>query len=160
MAADWLSVLQVDGFETRPGVGFNALREASQALGKDLPDDLASLYAESDGVFAVDGQWWVIWPLDMLTADNVARWASGLLPPHFLAFGDDGTGDAFCLEGSGPDVTCWHAVGGNSVHLSSNLYDFCWGGRPAHSLLERPHLGRTERTAAGPGERSCPQRGR
>jgi hypothetical protein len=124
MAVDWASVLNVDGFEIRPGVGPNALREASRALGKDLPDDLASLYTESDGVFAVDGQWWVIWPLDMLITENRARWASGVLPSHLLAFGDDGTGDAFCIEGEGPDVTCWHPVGSGFTRIASNVYDF------------------------------------
>ena len=62
MARDWVGELHVDGFETKPGVSPDALREASRALGKDLPGDLASLYTESDGVFAVEGQWWVIWP--------------------------------------------------------------------------------------------------
>jgi hypothetical protein len=127
MAVEWVTVLDADGFECRPGVGPDALGEAAQALGKDLPDDLASLYLESDGVFAVNGQWWVIWPLDMLIRENRARWASGLLPQHFLAFGDDGTGDAFCLAGDSPDVTCWHPVASESTHLASNVYDF-WQG--------------------------------
>lgn len=41
--------------------------------------------------------------LEKLLSENLGRWASGALPSHFLAFGDNGTGDAFWLAGGAPD---------------------------------------------------------
>jgi hypothetical protein len=56
-----------------------------------------SLYETSDGRFSEEGQWWVIWPLDRLVAENKYAWRRGL-PTTLIAFGDDGTGNPFCVE--------------------------------------------------------------
>lgn len=127
MASDWSKAFRTDGYEFQPEVDTLALAQAASALGRELPSDLVALYSEANGVFDETGQWWVIWPLDRLTTENLNRWADGGLPSRFIAFGDDGTGDPFCLEGDAPDVLCWHPVSGESVHFAPSLSAF-WHG--------------------------------
>ena len=38
------------------------------------------------------------WPLARIVEENLAAWAERGLPRSFLAVGDDGTGDPFCLD--------------------------------------------------------------
>ncbi|MFN8194716.1 MAG: SMI1/KNR4 family protein [Nocardioidaceae bacterium] len=124
MASEWSRLYGDETLTTRPGADSAAVAHAGERLGRHLPAGLAELYAESDGVFDELGQWWIIWPLDMLVQENTARWAVGVLPTRLLAFGDDGTGDAFGLEGDQPDIVCWHPIDDASVHLAPDLHTF------------------------------------
>lgn len=112
---EWTDLASAGGFELSPGVNVDELRRAEIALGRALPLALASLYRESDGVFDVEGQWFVVWPLDSLVKENLERWDKSLLPRRFLGFGDDGTGDPFCLEDDKPQVRCWHPLDRHAV---------------------------------------------
>ncbi len=58
-----------------------------------------------DGRYDVEGQWWVLWPLDRLVADNLAGWKDPelTLRVDLIAIGDDGTGNPFCVPASGED---------------------------------------------------------
>lgn len=75
--------MTVDGVERRLSLSF--------------PARLRRLYAEADGRWSEPGKWWVVWPLARLAEDNEQAWANGTLPSHLLAFGDDGTGNPFCV---------------------------------------------------------------
>lgn len=95
------------------GVTAEQVAGAESALGVRLPNALRAAYRIADGRFRDDGQWWVVWPLDRLVNDNRERWAEEMLPRAMLAFGDDGTGDAFCvrLEGAEDQVVRWSSIG-------------------------------------------------
>jgi cell wall assembly regulator SMI1 len=81
----------------------SAVGDAEGRLGITFPPRLRAVYAEGDGRFRADGQWWVVWPLERLIGDNEAAWRDRLLPSSFLAFGDDGTGNPW-IWGLGPEV--------------------------------------------------------
>ena len=81
-----------------PGCDEGRLAEAESRLGNRLPASVRSLYVERDGVFSAPGQWWVVWPLDRLVTDNLIARSEGTLDDSLLAFGDDGTGDRFCVR--------------------------------------------------------------
>ena len=70
---------------------------AEQSLGITLPADIAAIYAAADGRYNQQGQWWVVWPLNRLVEENHNAWLEGL-PRSFLAFGDDGAGNPFCVD--------------------------------------------------------------
>jgi cell wall assembly regulator SMI1 len=81
-----------------PGCDEDQLADAENRLGKRLPASVRSLYVAVDRAFDGDGQWWVVWRLDRLVIDNLSAWRDGRLDDSLLAFGDDGTGDPFCVQ--------------------------------------------------------------
>lgn len=89
---------------------------AERSLGRPLPGDLRSLYESADGFFDQEGQWFVVWPLERLVADNVRSWSEGTLPRDLIAFGDDGTGNPFCVptsEDRSRDILRWSWIDGD-----------------------------------------------
>ena len=52
----------------------------------------------------------MVWPLARVVEDNQRAWGDGTLPRDLLAFGDDGTGNPFCLSLSSPadEVLRWN----------------------------------------------------
>jgi SMI1 / KNR4 family (SUKH-1) len=121
---NWLQLLRVDGYEMRPGARAEAFDATEAVLGLRLPEELWSLYRVSDGVFDTDGQWFVIWPLDMLAEQNLRRRAAGIIPEDFIAFGDDGAGDPFCVERDQSTVSCWHALDDRNQRLAPDVATF------------------------------------
>ncbi len=90
--------------------------EAEQTLDVALPPMLRELYTHRDGWWDAAGQWWVVWPLNRLVAENRAAWDKDdySLPRTFLAFGDDGTGNPFCTPVDGHDeVLRWSWIDGD-----------------------------------------------
>lgn len=71
--------------------------EVERRLSVRLPTGLRLLYQQGDGRWSDAGQWWVVWPLSRVAEDNERAWANGTLARHLLAFGDDGTGNPFCI---------------------------------------------------------------
>lgn len=118
---DWRELLRSDGYELMPGACPEAIDAAEAAVGMRFPRELRSLYLASDGVFDTSGQWWVIWPLGMLSEENERRRRAGGLPADLIAFGDDGTGDAFCAEPNQGNVICWHAIGARKQPLAADV---------------------------------------
>jgi hypothetical protein len=125
--AGWRGLLDADGHNLRPGARPDAISEAERVIGLRFPGELRSLYLASDGVFDTGGQWWVIWPLAMLAAENTSRRQAGVLPAGLIAFGDDGTGNPFCMRPGYEDVGCWHPIDGRYQPLAANLAAF-WQG--------------------------------
>jgi cell wall assembly regulator SMI1 len=112
---------------TRPELGCDQgrLLEVEAALGAMLPDRLRAQYRVADGRYRQDGQWWVVWPLDRLAADNPDVWKSGMLSRDLLAFGDDGTGNPFCVPLDGRDeVVRWSWIDGDAVRSEGTLAQF------------------------------------
>lgn len=73
---------------------------------------LRALYSDADGRFSRGGRYWVVWPLARLVEENQRAWGEGTLPRDLLAFGDDGTGNPFCLSLSSPadEVLRWNWI--------------------------------------------------
>lgn len=86
------------------------VESVERRLSVTFPARLRRLYDESDGRFSEAGQWWVVWPLDRLVEDNERAWGDGMLARHLLAFGDDGTGNPFCvaLNSDADQVLRWN----------------------------------------------------
>ncbi|WP_250444155.1 SMI1/KNR4 family protein [Actinotalea sp. C106] len=80
---------------TAPGAA--RMAEVERTLGVSLPEPVRALYRVSDGWYSAAGEWFVIWPLRRLVEGNQDAWELGL-PRNLLAFGDDGTGDPFCVD--------------------------------------------------------------
>jgi hypothetical protein len=72
--------------------------EVEQRLSVRLPASVRGIYERSDGHWDEAGQWWVIWPLARLMETNQRAWGDGTLDRDLLAFGDDGTGNPFCVS--------------------------------------------------------------
>lgn len=75
----------------------------------------------------VVGEWYVIWPIAMIRAENRSRWKSGALRPDLLAFGDPGTGEPFCFRGPSSEVVIWHPIGEEVQILAPDVASF-WRG--------------------------------
>ena len=88
------------------------LASAESRLGVRLPVALCLLYADGNGRFDERGQWWVVWPIDRLVESNETYWREGWLDRSFVGFGDDGTGDPFCLrvDGSSDAISRWSMI--------------------------------------------------
>lgn len=94
------------------GCSEEAIDAVEQAIGRTIPTVLAAFYRAHDGWFDDHGQYWMIWPLGRLAEDNHLRWDTGTLDRGLLAFGDDGTGDPFCMVpvAEGVEVIHWNAI--------------------------------------------------
>jgi cell wall assembly regulator SMI1 len=103
------------------------IEEAEQTLGAVFPPTLRELYADLDGWWDGAGQWWVVWPLDRLVAENRNAWDDErlALPRTLLAFGDDGTGNPFCAPVDGRDeVLRWSWIDGDVEHSEGTMEAF------------------------------------
>lgn len=111
-----------------------AIRDAESRIGVSLPEGLQHMLMAGDGRFDEDGQWWVAWPLDRIVAENLAAWQERGLPRSYLAIGDDGTGDPFCLELSErrDRVVRWSWVDSGVQADEGRWANFCraWLGAP------------------------------
>jgi hypothetical protein len=107
-------------------VSIAAVSAAERRLGITFPPRLRDVYAEGDGRFRADGQWWVVWPLERLIGDNEAAWRDRRLPSSFLAFGDDGTGNPFCvgLKGAHDEVLRWSWIDNDVVASAGSMAEF------------------------------------
>lgn len=83
------------------------------------------MFLEADGRYRSDGDWWVIWPLERLVRENTGAWAKGCLAKQLVAFGDDGTGNPFCmaLDGDG-QVARWSWIDGEVQRSEGMFRDF------------------------------------
>lgn len=88
------------------------LADVENRLGVRLPVALRSLYANGNGRFDGLGQWWVVWPIDRVVESNEKYWREGWLDRSLVSFGDDGTGDPFCVsvDGSSEAVARWSMI--------------------------------------------------
>tara|TARA_R110002167_G_scaffold25931_2_gene89460 strand:- start:866 stop:1303 length:438 start_codon:yes stop_codon:yes gene_type:complete len=101
-----------------PGARPHEIQQAEAELGVALPEDLASLLRESNGVEDEYGVG-LIWPLDHIVRENKAFRANPDFPElympfdHLLFFADAGNGDQFAYpiqagEIRRPDVFVWN----------------------------------------------------
>lgn len=107
------------------GPGTARIAEVEGLLRVSIPDTVRALYRDADGRYAPDGQWFVVWPLDRLLDRNRDAWDLGL-PRNLLAFGDDGTGNPFCVDLDGADaVVRWSWIDLEVELQEGSMAAFC-----------------------------------
>lgn len=111
-----------------PGCDEGQLDEAETRLGVTLPGALRAMYRATDGRFNAGGQWWVVWPLERVVADTLRAWGDGTLDRTLVAFGDDGTGNPFCVNSAAESpVVRWSFIGSEIVgELSLERFEAEW----------------------------------
>ena len=89
-----------------------------------IPPRLRTVYAAANGRYNSEGHYWVVWPLERLVEDNLAAWNDARLPNALLAFGDDGTGNPFCvrLDTQSDEVVRWDWID-DAVETSEGSMD-------------------------------------
>lgn len=123
--------------ESGPPCSEELLREAASTLGCSMPVPLQALYRAGDGRFDPTGSWWVIWPLERTVTESGDAWRGGSLNADLLAFGDDGTGNPFCLPVDGRDeVVRWSWIDGAVERSEGSFAEFV--GRWAPDQGARP----------------------
>lgn len=100
------------------------LSEIEAALGTLLPDPLLSLYRANNGVFDLVGQWWVVWPLARMLEAKAWLTKFDGYQEQWVAFGDDGTGDPFCLHRDDERITRLSMIDGDHELFAHGLGDF------------------------------------
>lgn len=140
MWAAWLRAVDgVDGpVQLTDPAGPEVLAEVEEQLGVQLPAELRSLLAETDGVADDEGAE-PVWPAERIAAENLAARAPagtrepGALPPEggvtggLLLFGDTGTEDMFAYlldergEIAGSDVYLWLADREHATWVAADL---------------------------------------
>lgn len=102
------------------------LAEAEDRLGVAIPPLLRALYASADGRYSRGSQYWVVWPLARVVEDNERAWGDGTLSHDLLAFGDDGTGNPFCVSVSPPadEVLRWNWLDGEVEFNEGTMQEF------------------------------------
>lgn len=109
----------------------SAIGECQKLLGHQLPDQLAALLRESNGV---DGEYGLglIWPIERITADNLAfrqnpEFARIYMPfGPLLFFADAGNGDQFALvpHTNRPDVFAWDHENDSRTWVAPGLAEY------------------------------------
>lgn len=129
----WRQTLQAldAGLELQPSASAASIAAAELRLGVTLPPDLRGLYEATDGIHDNGGQWFVMWQLEDLAIRNLEAWSSDWeTEPRrgLLGFGDDGTGDPFCVElKGGTTVFHWSPIEQLARPLAPDLLQF-WTG--------------------------------
>lgn len=121
----WVEIVRASGHRLGPPCRASDLADLVFRLGTEVPQDLQRLYRLGNGVFDEPGQWWVIWPLDRVTETCSVAWADGSLPTNLIAFGDDGTGNPFCVaRGAASSVVRWSWIDGDAEVDEGTFADF------------------------------------
>ncbi len=98
-----------------------------EPLGLSLPSDIRGLLRSSNGLFDSEGQWYFVWPLERIVAENFALRAGedSSFPAGLVGFGDDGTGASFCIATSEDQQIYWWSPIDTQVRmLADNLDSF------------------------------------
>jgi hypothetical protein len=98
-------------------------------LGIKFPAELRELYEATDGIYDKPGEWFVMWRLGDVARWNLEAWNSrSEARRRFLGFGDNGTGDPFCVALDGePAIFTWSPIEQEARPLAPNLREFWLG---------------------------------
>jgi hypothetical protein len=96
--AGWKDALIAHGVQPGPPLPVERLHHMDKEIGRPWPGVLRTLYAAADGLYDTPGQWWFVWPSTQVVSDNTRAWRNGELSIDLFAFGDDGTGNPFCIQ--------------------------------------------------------------
>ncbi|MGW4929140.1 SMI1/KNR4 family protein [Agromyces sp. NPDC004153] len=127
----WAVLLDRPEVSTRPAATDAEVNAAEVELATRFPIQLRQLFMQTDGVWDRSGRWFVIWPL----VDLVERNSGTAEERAAIAFGDDGTGNPFCVHRDGT-VSYWSEIDAEHTFLSPDLTSF-WTAWLRDDL--RPH---------------------
>lgn len=116
--------------QTQRGCSEGAVVNAEESLGFTLPFDLRGLLTHSNGLFDEAGQWYFVWPLERIVGNNLALrdQTESSFPVDLVAFGDNGTGDPFCIAMSSQERVCWWSpIDARVQMLADDLESFIVG---------------------------------
>ncbi|WIN00123.1 SMI1/KNR4 family protein [Actinoplanes oblitus] len=104
--SDWGALLpHEEHIKLQRPASHDDLARVETSLKAALPAELRALYLVSNGVFNEAGQWFVVWPLAEVIERNQSSWdgweKQSVDRRQLLGFGDDGTGDPFCVPRDG-----------------------------------------------------------
>ena len=117
----------------QPPASQDALSDAEASLGHSLPDDLARLLAESDGI---DGEYGLglLWRLGRIMTDNIRFRTHGQFRELYMPFdglvffADAGNGDQFGLSLSGDqEVYAWDHEDDSRTWIASSVMAYLEG---------------------------------
>lgn len=127
-APTWEHLLRPENrVELQPPADCDHIARVEQDLSIELPPELRTLYETTNGLYDKPGQWFVMWPLADLAARNAPAWIEWETEARrrFLAFGDDGAGQPFCLALDGdPTVFSWSPIDQEATPRAPTLHDF------------------------------------
>lgn len=135
---DWVKLLSSDvGIRMQPAASTSHLEACESAVGTTLPSSLRNLYLATDGIFDESGQWFLVWQLADVAKRNLLAWdVEGSERSDWVGFGDDGTGNPFCVRRSGgEDVYYWNPIDQEATYLAADAAAF-WIAMTSNSL---PH---------------------
>ncbi|NIK60867.1 SMI1/KNR4 family protein [Kribbella shirazensis] len=133
MHADaWRQTLQAadDGLELQPPADAGEIAAVELRLDITFAAELRGLYEATDGIFDKPGQWFVMWRLGEVARWNLDAWNGWESEARrkLLGFGDDGTGDPFCVALDGePTIFTWSPIEQQARSLAPNLREFWLG---------------------------------
>lgn len=128
----WRQTLQAanDGLELQAPADPGEIAAVELRLGIGLPAELRGLFGATNGIYDKPGEWFVMWRLEDVAQWNLEAWNGweSEARRRFLGFGDDGTGDPFCVALDGDStVFTWSPVGQEARPLAPNLREFWLG---------------------------------
>lgn len=92
----------LSSFQGKFAASLNAITEAEQAIGSELPDDYKQFLFEMDGGegFIGEGSYVILWSVGELAGFN-AEYESANYCPDVLLIGSNGGGEAFGIDSQG-----------------------------------------------------------
>jgi hypothetical protein len=123
---DWSTVLaSMPECELQPPATEDELRRVEADLDFALPQDLRELYLTSNGVYTRGSEYYYLWPIDRVSADNMEPIRSH---PWLIAFGDNGCGEPFCVRRDGaPGIFYCYPMADEVHQIADTLVEF-WIG--------------------------------
>jgi hypothetical protein len=135
--AYWRHLLAADdGYELSPGVTADELAGVEAALGAVFPEALRQAYLASDGALLREGQYYPLWPLAEVLRRNQDDWSwdDAQRRHELVGFGDNGTGEPFCVDRVGSDtVYHWDLICSEATPLAETFAGF-WAGWNAGTI--------------------------
>ncbi|GAA4902784.1 hypothetical protein LX16_0176 [Stackebrandtia albiflava] len=128
MWSDFVAGLDA-GFTLCPPADPAALAGVADLVGGPVPDELAGLWRESDGLLDRYGTE-IVWPWRRVVCDNLEFRSApdfvGLYRPFdsLLFFGDAGNGDQFAFPTGGDAVWVWDHEDDDRREVASGLRDY------------------------------------
>jgi cell wall assembly regulator SMI1 len=131
-ASSWRQTLRAgdDRLELQPPADPGEIAAVELRLGIRFPAELRGLYEAMDGVYDRPGEWFVMWRLGDVARWNLEAWNGweSEARRRFLGFGDDGTGNPFCVALDGEStIFTWSPIEQEARPLALGLREFWLG---------------------------------
>lgn len=106
-AIDWAAVIGRAGeyYRMRTPPSAERIEAVQAALDTRFPQELIDLYLQTDGIYDSRAYFDPVWPLDEVLSENLRAFVDDPPPrDQYLGFGDDGTGNPYCVRRDGGEA--------------------------------------------------------